>query len=142
MVHATGDFVAAPSDELTLRTLPTFFQVLELLLNAGVTTVAEAAFQDRLWRPHLQPLHEIAGIRVVHCQVTAEIARTRIQRRQVENSVRRAHADAHLLTRQAHASEHNGFHRVQLDVPEIDVDTSDEYRPDLDEIATFVQAGR
>nr|BFE68388.1 hypothetical protein GCM10020092_016890 [Actinoplanes digitatis] len=142
MVHATGDFVAAPGDQLTLRTLPTFFQVLELLLNAGVTTVAEAAFQDRLWRPHLQHLGEIADIRVVHCQVTAEIARTRIQLRQGENSTRRAHADTHLSTRQTHAAEHNSFHRVQLNVPEIDVDTSDEYRPDLDEIATFVQAGR
>jgi predicted kinase len=46
MVHAAGDFVPAPGDELTMRTLPTFFQVLELLLRAGVTTVAEAAFQS------------------------------------------------------------------------------------------------
>ena len=71
MVHAAGDFIAAPSDELSLRTLPTFFKVLQLLLTAGVTTVAEAAFQDRLWASGLQPLIEIADIRVVHCQVAA-----------------------------------------------------------------------
>jgi hypothetical protein len=29
-----------------MRTLPAFFGVLELLLAAGVTTVAKAAFQD------------------------------------------------------------------------------------------------
>ena len=29
-----------------MRTLPVFFGVLELLLRAGVTTVAEAAFQE------------------------------------------------------------------------------------------------
>jgi hypothetical protein len=45
---------------LTLRTLPTFFRVLEVLVNAGVTTVAEAAFQDRLWSPHLHALRELA----------------------------------------------------------------------------------
>jgi predicted kinase len=49
MVHATPGFEPEPGDELTKRTLPTFFGVLELLLNAGVTTVAEAAFRDRLW---------------------------------------------------------------------------------------------
>src|SRR5262249_38327197 len=46
MVHTTSGFVARPGDELTMRTLPVFFSVLELLLRAGVTTVAEAAFQD------------------------------------------------------------------------------------------------
>ena len=142
MVHATGDFVPAPSDELALRTLPTFFQVLALLLGAGVTTVAEAAFQDRVWRPYLQPLRGLADIRVVHCQVTAETAGTRIQRRQGENPTRRAHADAHRINHQAHAAGHDGFHRVQLDVPEIEVDTSDDYRPNLDEIVAFVNAER
>lgn len=141
MVHAAGEFVAAPSDELTLRTLPTFFEVLELLLNAGVTTVAEAAFQDRIWRPRLQLLGEIANIRVVHCQVTAETALARIRRRQAENPARRAHADAHLSDREVHAAGHDGFQRVQLDVPELTVDTSDDYRPGLDEIVTFVSAG-
>jgi predicted kinase len=142
MVHATGNFVAAPSDELNLRTLPTFFQVLELLLGAGVTTVAEAAFQDRLWRPHLQPLRRLADIRVVHCQVTVETASARIQRRQAENPTRRAHADTHLINQQARGAGHDGFQRVRLDVPEIEVDTSDGYRPTLDEIVAFVDAGR
>src|SRR6266851_3009325 len=53
MMQATPGFVPRPGDELTARTLPVFFGVLELLLRAGVTTVAEAAFQDRVWRPDL-----------------------------------------------------------------------------------------
>ena len=142
MVHATDNFAAEPGDDLNLRTLPTFFQVLELLLSAGVTTVGEAAFQHRLWRPHLQPLRRLADIRIVHCQVTAETARVRIHRRQSENPTRRAHADTHLISQQTHADGHDSFHRVELDVPEIDVDTSDNYRPTLDEIVAFVHAGR
>jgi predicted kinase len=137
MVHATaaaqGDFVAAPGDELTLRTLPTFFEVLELLLRAGVTTVAEAAFQDRIWRPRLQPLRELADIRVVHCRVTAETARTRIQRRRGADPIRRAHPDAHV-------DGHDDFERVRLGVPEIEVDTGGDYDPTLDEIVAFVNA--
>ncbi|MEU3456922.1 AAA family ATPase [Micromonospora sp. NPDC006766] len=142
MVHAAGDFIAAPSDELTLRTLPTFFTVLHLLLTAGVTTVAEAAFQDHVWRPGLQPLVGVADIRVVHCQVAARTAFNRIQRRQDKNATRHAHADAYLGDHQTHAVGHHGFQPVRLDVPEIEVDTSGGYRPDLDEIVAFVNAGR
>lgn len=142
MVHAIGDFTAAPSDELTLRTLPTFFQVLELLLAAGATTVAEAAFQDRLWRPYLLPLVGLADIRVVHCQIPAEVAWDRIQRRHGENPTRRAHADAYLVDHHRHTDRHDGFDRVRLDVPELDVDTSDGYRPGLGEIVAFINAGR
>jgi predicted kinase len=142
MVHATGDFVAVPSDELTLRTLPTFFRVLEVLLAAGVTTVAEAAFQDRVWRPRLQPLAELADIRIVSCHVPADVAWVRIRQRQNESPSRRAHADGHLADRHAHAASHDGFERIRLDVPEIEVDTCDTYRPGLGQIVAFVNAGR
>ncbi len=96
MVHAVGEFAAAPGDELTLRTLPTFFGVLDLLLAAGVSTVAEAAFQDRVWRPRLERLQGLADIKIVQCFVDARISPDRIQRRQKELPTRRAHADAHM----------------------------------------------
>jgi len=88
MVHVTPGFVAAPGDELTERTLPVFFAVLELLLKAGVTTVAEAAFQDRAWRPRLAPLRDLAQLRIVHCTVDAEVAFARGLRRTQENPLR------------------------------------------------------
>src|ERR1700744_4670298 len=47
MAHASPGFAPGEGDELTMRALPVFFGVLWLLLEAGVTTVAEAAFQDR-----------------------------------------------------------------------------------------------
>lgn len=64
MAHATPGSRPSRGDELTMRTLPVFFGVLELLLRAGVTTVAEAAFQDKVWRPHLEPLRDLAQIRI------------------------------------------------------------------------------
>src|SRR6266478_1601957 len=56
MAHADPGFTPGEGDELSLRTLTVFFGVLRLLLEAGVTTVAEAAFQDRVWHPRLEPL--------------------------------------------------------------------------------------
>ena len=133
MVHATPGFVAGPRDELTMRTLPTFFGVLDLLLRAGVTTVAEAAFQDRVWRPGLAPLRELSRIRVVHCVVDADTALARKRRRWTENPLRRAHADT-----AAHGLDHDSFDRVSVDAPWLEVDTTDGYAPGLDQIVEFV----
>lgn len=138
MVHAAPGFTPGPGDVLSRRTLPVFFGVLELLLRAGVTTVAEAAFQDRLWRPGLEPLRELARIRVVHCVVAAEVARQRQLRRLWDNPLRRAHADSPPDDPAAHAVIHDGFDRVSLDAPWIDVDTTDGCNPGLGDIVAFV----
>ena len=138
MVHVTPGFVAAPGDELTARTLPVFFAVLELLLTAGVTTVAEAAFQDKVWRPRLEPLRPLAQIRVVQCVTSADMALERQLRRSQDNPLRRAHADPGPGDAAEHALRHDAFDRVSVDAPWIEVDTSDGYRPGLSELVAFV----
>ncbi|WP_381790805.1 AAA family ATPase [Streptomyces niveus] len=138
MVHATPGFTPDLGDALNLRTLPAFFGVLELLLGAGVTTVAEAAFQDRLWRPGLESLRERAEIRIVHCSVDADVALARRLRRAEEDPVRAAHEPASPLDPAAHTPGHDGFDRVAVDAPWIEVDTTDGYAPGLKEIVAFV----
>lgn len=138
MVHATRGFASGPGDELSRRALPTFFGVLELLLGGGVTTVAEAAFQDRLWRPGLEPLQNLAQLRIVHCTVDADVAFQRNLRRRENDPLRQAHADPGPQDAAKHAQGHNAFDRVSVDVPWIEVDTTDGYRPWLSEIVAFV----
>ena len=138
MVHATPGFVAAPGDELTRRTLPVFFGVLELLLSAGVTTVAEAAFQDHLWRPGLEPLRRLAELRIVHCAVDADTAFTRSLLRREQSPLRLAHADPGPDDAAEHARRHIAFDRVSITAPWIEVDTTDGYEPALEEIVAFV----
>ena len=138
MVHTTSGFVARPSDELTMRTLPVFFGVLELLLRAGVTTVAEAAFQDPVWRRGLAPVLGLARLRIVHCVVAADVAFQRTLRRRDENPLRRAHADPGPRDATDHARFHKAFDRISVDAPWIEVDTADGYRPGLAEIAAFI----
>ena len=138
MVHASQGFVPAVGDELTVRTLPVFFGVLELLLRAGVTTVAEAAFQDRVWRPRLEPLRALAQFRIVQCVVGADVALARIRRRRAENPARRAHVDSAARYDTGHRLAHDAFERVSLQAPQMQVDTADGYRPGLDRIVAFV----
>ena len=134
MVHAfDGVFEPAPGDELTRRTFPLFFDVLLLLLAGGVTVVAEAAFQDKLWRPNLAPLSELARLRVVQCHTDPTIARQRIVERAPH---RNAHADRHAL--EALAAGDDGFVRLSIDAPWIDVDTTSGYEPDLETVVAFV----
>jgi predicted kinase len=138
MVHATPGFVPAAGDDLTMRALPAFFGVVELLVAAGVTTVAEAAFQDRVWRPHLEPLRHLARIRVVHCAVPAEVALDRALRRSAGEPPRRAHADPGPADEADFLSRYADFRPIALDLPSVEVDTTDGYRPDLDQIIAFI----
>jgi predicted kinase len=138
MVHATPGFIASDHDELAMRTLPTFFGVIELLLRAGVTMVAEAAFQDRLWRPGLEPLRNLARVRVLHCTVAAEVALERRARRMAEDPLRRAHDVSGPGDAAAEALRHDAFDRVSIDAPWLEVDTTDGYEPGLETIVAFL----
>jgi predicted kinase len=139
MAHATPGFSPGPvSDELSRQTLPTFFGVLELLLKAGVTTVAEAAFQDRLWRPGLESICGLARIRTVHCTVQADVAFKRSLQRSEENPLRGAHADPRSCDAEDYVRRLKAFNRVAVDAPWIEVDTTDGYRPTLAEVVAFI----
>ncbi|MCP2316915.1 putative kinase [Nocardia amikacinitolerans] len=142
MAHADPAFEPAPEDELALRTLDTFFEVLAVLARAGVDTVAEAAFQDRLWRPGLEPLAALADLRFVHCVVDRDVAVDRIARRRLDEPLRRVHSAPGAPDPAALAARHDAFQRVRLEGPALEVDTTGEYLPGLDEIAAFAKDAR
>ena len=137
MVHAAGDsFRAASGDPLTQRTLHVFFDVLEVLVTAGATTVAEAAFQDRLWRHGLESLLGVARLRIVQCRADPAVGRER--RRLAADSGQTAHAtiigDELEDWRRAYAE----FDRLSVSAPSLDVDTTHGYVPGLEAIVAFV----
>jgi len=135
LVHALGGaFEPAPSDRLTERTLPLFFDVLRMLLAAEVTVVAEAAFQDHVWRPRLEALAALARLRIVQCHVEPAVAHAR---RRAESGVHARLSDA--IEDWEHA--YTAFDRLSLAAPSIDVDTADGYTPGIDEIIEFVSSG-
>ncbi|MBL0886395.1 AAA family ATPase [Myceligenerans indicum] len=126
------------STDPNLKTLELFFREIGELLTAGKSVVAEAAFQDRLWRPGLEPLTGLAGIRVVRSVVDPEIARARISRRAVDDPSRAVHADAELLRRIADGQRPiESWVPIALDVPSLVVDTTRGYRPSLGRVVEF-----
>ncbi|MFC0861702.1 AAA family ATPase [Sphaerimonospora cavernae] len=140
MVHRVPAAEADSEDLLNQRTLAAFFAVLETLLRAGVSVIAEAAFQDRLWRPGLEPLARLAEVRVIRCAVDAAVAHERIARRAETDAHRAAHADQDLLAAIAAGGySTDSFVWISLPVPTLTVDTTatQGYDPGLRDIVAF-----
>lgn len=136
--QATPGYPPTGDDPLNRTALAAFFDVLTVLLKAGTTTVAEAAFQDRLWWPNLEPLTGLADIRIIRCTVHAPTAHTRIVDRATTDTHRSAHADNGLLEAiTAGKSPIETFVPITIGLPTLTVDTTNGYRPSLADIITF-----
>jgi predicted kinase len=140
LVHGVGSDKSLHNDAVAQRTFKTFFDVLRLFVSAGVTVVAEAAFQDKIWRPGLEPLSDIAELRLIHCIVAPALARERIIRRLAEQPASRAaHPDRELLERlDSGKLSFESFEPISISAPSLRVDTTSGYVPDLEHIIGFV----
>ena len=131
MVASSPGFVPALGDQLTARTYDLFFEAIALFLRAEVTLVTEAAFQHSLWWRGLQPLTDLATLRIVRCHAPDELLRQRALTRIASEPTRAAHADTE------HFSVPRTFDAIHLDAPTLDVETSGAWQPSLEEIAAF-----
>ncbi|MEU4120449.1 AAA family ATPase [Kitasatospora sp. NPDC028055] len=135
LVHAG---TRTPTPDLAVR--DAFFGVLGVLVDAGISVVAEAAYQDHLWRPGLTPLAARTDLRVVHCRVAPALARRRIAERLAAGGHRAAHADHALLaTPPGPGNLIDDFTPLSLPVPQLHVDTTDGYHPPLADITAFAR---
>ena len=125
MVVNAPDFVSAPGDPLTVRTFDLFFDALRLLLDAGVTVIGEAAFQDHVWRKGLTEID--AELRILECATDAASIEARTADRYRTNPV---HARAHV-----YPDPRTTW--VGLTMPKLIVDTTEGYRPGIEELVDF-----
>ena len=142
MAHGIAGYEPGPDDPLPWRTFEVFFDVLQLFARAGVSVVAEAAFQDPLWRRGLERVTPWANTRIVHCVVDGDRAYERRLARAAADPARRAVHETPDQTpdREAALRGHEAFVRLSLDAPWIEVDTTDGYAPELAVVAAWVQA--
>jgi predicted kinase len=130
------------TDAVQRHTNDAFFRAVGLLLERGVTLVAEAAFQHRLWAPRLEPLRAIAGIRIIVCAVDPALARSRhIARGLADPGRERFHGDpAVQAAREGRPLPIEGYDPPGLDVPTLAVDTTDGYDPPFESIVRFARS--
>jgi len=139
MVHAAGGaFQGGHGDPLTERTFPLFFDIVRTLVAGGVTVVAEAAFQDPRWRPELEPLRELARLRIVRCRVDTAVAFDRAVGRAASSAVRlSAHGDSTAGGLDQWTEAFSSFEHISIDAPALDVDTTDGYTPSVAAVVAF-----
>ena len=99
-------------------------------MRAGTTVIAEAAFQDHVWRPRLESLSQTAEVRVIECVADDDVAELRQSRRDRASGVRQS---AHVTNWRP-----TNFAWISLGVLKLRVDTTDGYTPDLASIVGFL----
>jgi len=122
-----------------LQVYETFFETIELLLSKNISLVVEAAFQDKLWRPKLLPLLQKAAIKIIICKADLTLIKARFANRLSTNPDReKFHGDQSMNAEQI-ASLIDHYNPVKMEVPTLEVDTTQEYNPDLEEIINFIR---
>jgi predicted kinase len=132
-------FEPARGDGANLQATTVFLDVVEFLLQRGVTLVAEASFQHHRWAPRLTAFAELASLRIINCAVDDAVAHQRRRQRWINDPWRRRfHADPD-PEHSARAADSPPYQPVRLARPTLIVDTSDGYRPTFDEIVSFAR---
>jgi predicted kinase len=141
LVNTAGSNHVALGKDANWEVYETFFQAIELLLRRGITLVAEAAFQHKLWAPKLEPLQALCRQRIVVCAVDPRQARARFIARGLADPHReRFHGDRAVhAAREGAALPVGHYDPPRLAVPTLEVDTTNSYRPDLAGIVAFAR---
>lgn len=130
----TLGFGAADDPGLARRVTDLFFAEIELLLREDVSLVAEAAFQHKVWAPRLAPLPQIADVRMVVCEVPAEVAIEHKKERALRNPLwSRMHPAP-----EGWESRPEPHEPPALDVPTLKVDTSGPQASLVDSLIKFL----
>ena len=121
-------------EDANLRATRTFFGTLDYLLSQGVSVIAEAAFQHRLWQPNLTPLLEKARVVILVCTLDGRTGLDRFLARGLADE-RRAyfHGDKGVrMLRAGVVPEPGDYAEPELPVQTLHVDTTDGYNPDIE----------
>ena len=122
------------SNEENVKIYNTFFNTIEQLLDNKITIVIEAAFQHKLWFQKYDILKNKSDIRVIICKTDPKLSYNRYLERRNSDPLREFfHGDA--LT-----PLNNEYNYINIPEPTLEVDTSNEYNPNIMEIKSFLES--
>lgn len=119
----------------------TFFDAIDLLISKGISVIAEAAFQDKLWKPKLLNLLDKAEIKIIICKTPSDLTTIRFNNRLLNDPEReKFHGDKSLnLVKGQGSLITETYEPVNIDAPTIEVDTTENYNPDIKKIISFIR---
>lgn len=124
-----------------LHVYNTFFETIDLLISKRISIIAEAAFQNKLWKPKLLNLIDKAEIKIVICKANLDLIKIRFANRLSYNPDReKYHGDQSLsLSKEQFTSLIENYEPVNIDAPTLQIDTTDNYNPSIEEIINFIR---
>jgi len=127
-IHTQGKPHAALPKETNGTVNEIFFSTLTYLAESGVSVIAEAAFQHKVWSHMLPNFMEKTQLSIIICKIDEQDALGRFTDRKRDDSLREYfHGDADDTSPPPYEEPH-------LDVPTFHVDTLGEYKPSIQEL--------
>ena len=119
----------------------TFFQTIDLLITQGVSIMAEAAFQHKLWQPKLSGFLNKADIKIIVCTTAPQLAKTRFADRLLNEPGRKTfHGEKPIISpNDKTALLIEQYENISMEVPTLQVDTTNNYNPGIDVMVDFIK---
>ncbi|MFY9176759.1 MAG: AAA family ATPase [Caldicoprobacterales bacterium] len=119
-----------------------FFRTVTDLIDNNVSVIAEAAFQHKVWVCQLDKLKKKSRLFVLICKVDGKTALDRFIKRGLVNPMRGYfHGDKGVgMAKQGIKLSVSSYDEPRLDVPTFHIDTSNGYRPSIDELRAKIFA--
>ena len=122
---------------VNLNIYETFFKAVDLLISNHISVIIEAAFQNKLWQPKLQPYLNRVKMRIIICTIEPGLAKSRFTQRALNDAGReKFHGDS--LTEDNIFSA-NSYNPPELPAPTLEVDTTSDYKPCVKQIIEFIK---
>jgi len=124
-----------------LHVYDTFFEAIDLLISKRISVIAEAAFQDKLWKPKLLNLSDGTEIKIIICKTNPDLIKSRFTNRFSNNPDReKYHGDQSIsmLAEQFNSLTEN-YKPINIDAPTLEVDSTENYNPDIEAIVNFIR---
>lgn len=144
LINTLGLAHAQLDRSVDLQIYDTFFEAIDLLISKGVSIIAEAAFQDKLWRPKLINFLDKAEIKIVICKTNLDLIKIRFDERLSNYAEReKYHGDLPIhLSKEQFTSLIENYQPVKINAPTLEVDTTDNYAPTIEVIINFIKQKR
>ena len=139
-INTLGVSHSQADSSVAMHIYETFFEAIEFLISRKISIIVEAAFQDKLWKPKLLELTGKAEIKVVICKTNIDLINERFSDRLLKDHDReKFHGDSLLIsTKEKSELLTEKYAPVKIDVPTLEVDTTNNYKPGLEEITRFI----